>query len=138
MAQVLFPQFTRLFTASRFQWIRSVAAKAGMWGLLVALLGANIQAFKTQGEANKDILGASTGRSIQQSTQSNEALEKNFSEWQKTIQQHPDYRDGYYMLAILAYQLNRIEEAESYLSVVKKLDPNYDGISPLEALLSIE
>jgi len=63
-----------------------------------------------------------------------ESLRK-YQKWQKIVALHEDYRDGYFKLATLAYQLNKTSESRFYLQKVRLLDPNYPGIESLEKLL---
>lgn len=66
------------------------------------------------------VLGASTEKLEELS----ENLEQKYNYWQSVVLTHPDYRDAYIILASLAYQLGKIEEAKKYLNQAIMLDPN--------------
>jgi len=135
MSKPFFPQFTRLISAPFVNGLGTRALRFSTWGLLAVLLAVNIYVFKEQNTRFTNVLGTSAGAIPQELVQTENDVERRYAEWHRTIQLHPDYRDGYYMLALLAYQLNRIEESKSYLTIIKNLDPNFSGISALEALL---
>lgn len=61
-----------------------------------------------------------------------QAIEAEIAEWEKIVVERPGYRDGYFELAVLTYQLNRIEETKRYLNGVFELDPNYQPARELE------
>ena len=56
--------------------------------------------------------------------------------WQKVIEEHKNYRDGYYQLAFLEYRLKDIEKAKIYLAEVFRLDPNFEKGRDLEKVLN--
>ena len=56
--------------------------------------------------------------------------------WQKVVVKYKDYRDGYFQLAILEYQLKDIGKAKMYLDEVFKLDPNFEKGRELERILN--
>lgn len=56
--------------------------------------------------------------------------------WQRTLKEKPDYRDGYLVLATLAYRLGRISEAKTNLDKALLLDPNFAAGQQLQQLLS--
>jgi|WetSurMetagenome_2_1015567.scaffolds.fasta_scaffold378874_1 hypothetical protein len=56
--------------------------------------------------------------------------------WQNEIKAKTDYRDGYFKLAILNYQLKDYGKAQEYLSKTMSLDPNFEKGKELEQLLS--
>jgi len=84
---------------------------------------------------NSAVLGITS----QKDSQSNREQKYNtsvqqYSAWQTIVSRHPDYRDGYFQLAVLAYQLNKFSESKKYLQKVRSLDPNYSGLTSLEVL----
>lgn len=81
----------------------------------------------------KAILGASDSLAAEHA-----AVQNRYNYWQNVIRNHPDYRDGYYMVAVLAFQRGNIRESRMHLNKVKVLDPNYPGIALLEPLLTEE
>ncbi|KKP94948.1 MAG: hypothetical protein US02_C0015G0014 [Candidatus Levybacteria bacterium GW2011_GWA2_36_13] len=46
--------------------------------------------------------------------------------WQKIINTYPDFRDAYFSLAIIEYQLGNFEESSKYLEKVYEIDPNFE------------
>jgi cytochrome c-type biogenesis protein CcmH/NrfG len=44
--------------------------------------------------------------------------------WQGVVKSHPDYRDGYMMLAALSYKLREKQQAQKAISKALELDPN--------------
>ncbi len=83
-----------------------------------------------------NVLGAETQSGDSSDTQSQyDRLIKQYDYWKSVIAQHPNYRDGYYMLATLSYQLGNYPDTRSYITRVQELDPNYPGIEVLSALL---
>jgi tetratricopeptide (TPR) repeat protein len=56
--------------------------------------------------------------------------------WQNEIKKYPDYRDGYFSLALLHYRLRDVEEARKNLNKALELDPNFEKGRELEKVLS--
>lgn len=56
--------------------------------------------------------------------------------WQKEIGERPNYRDAYFKLALLNYQLKDFDKANEYLKKTLSLDPNFEKGRELEKLLS--
>lgn len=52
--------------------------------------------------------------------------------WKKIVEERPDYRDGFVILALLSYKRTSLAEATAYKNKALSLDPNY----PLPAELS--
>lgn len=136
MLAIKFPQFTRLFAANKFQQVGNWIVRLSLFVFVGALIGSNLVTLRNASSPykNPNVLGSMTNGTQPESSTAQQ-LEHEYARWQTIIKQHPDYRDGFYTLSLLAYQLQQIQEAKNYLSVVKKLDPNYPGISQLEALL---
>lgn len=44
--------------------------------------------------------------------------------WESVVGKHKDYKDGYFQLAILAYQLKQFDKARWYVQKTLDLDPN--------------
>lgn len=55
--------------------------------------------------------------------------------WEKEVNKRPDYRDGYFTLALLNYQLRRFNEANKNLKISLDLDPNFKEGKELKSLL---
>ena len=56
--------------------------------------------------------------------------------WQGIVSKYKDYRDGYFQLAVLEYQLGNIQKAKLHLDEVLKLDPNFEKGRELGKVLS--
>ena len=54
--------------------------------------------------------------------------------WKKIVEERPDYRDGYIILALLSYKRKSFSEAMAYKSKALALDPNYPLPKELLAL----
>jgi tetratricopeptide (TPR) repeat protein len=52
-------------------------------------------------------------------------IEETISYWKTVVNKYPDYRDGYFRLSVLSFQVGRDEEAKLYLQKVFALDPNF-------------
>ena len=46
--------------------------------------------------------------------------------WQNTVNTYPDFRDAYFSLAIIEYELGNLDEASKYLKKVYEIDPNFE------------
>ncbi len=55
--------------------------------------------------------------------------------WEKTLITHPGYRDGYFQLALLEYQVKDFEKAKIYTQKALDLDPNFEKGRELERIL---
>ncbi len=55
--------------------------------------------------------------------------------WQKVVAEHNGYRDGYFQLAILSYELGRITDAKGYLVQAMQIDPNFVDGKKLESVI---
>lgn len=62
-------------------------------------------------------------------------LRKEIQKWEKIVQNKPDYRDGYFQLAVLHYQLYEDKKAKVYLEKVLSLDPNFEPGKRLKDLM---
>lgn len=56
--------------------------------------------------------------------------------WSRIKDQHKDYRDAYFKLALLHYQLKDFDSAKKNLEKVFELDPNFEKGKELEKLLN--
>ncbi len=45
--------------------------------------------------------------------------------WESVVKQYPDYRDAYYQLALLQYQVDEVENARKSVSQALRLDPGF-------------
>ena len=46
--------------------------------------------------------------------------------WQNTVNTYPDFRDAYFSLAIIEYELGNFNDASRYLEKVYEIDPNFE------------
>jgi len=67
---------------------------------------------------------SSAMKQYQIAAQKKQGVEKQLLYWQGAIKNHPDYRDGYVMAAVLEYELNDQGKAVIYMQQAQKLDPN--------------
>lgn len=58
-------------------------------------------------------------------TQERIKIGKEIKFWQSAVDRFPNYRDAYFELADLNYQLKNFDKAQEYLSKALKLDPNF-------------
>lgn len=146
-----FPHIPRLIPEDGTKRLLRILAESSMWALLLFVIGANISliqpsflprmrnAFPHISPQRPDgkpanILGA---HQTQQSATSDspEALSAEYSYWQAIVRTRPDYRDGYVRLASLAYQLGKLNDAKTFVSQIRRLDPNYPTLAQFEELL---
>lgn len=60
-----------------------------------------------------------------------------FVYWQSVVMNHPDYRDAYVTLSVLAHQLYLTKDVEVYLRKAYSLDPDSAAISSLATQLGV-
>lgn len=58
--------------------------------------------------------------------------------WKDQVKTHPDFRDAFFSLALVEYQLNNLEDARNNLEKAMMLDPNFKEGKDLEEKLSGE
>jgi len=58
--------------------------------------------------------------------------------WESIVKKYKGYRDAYFKLAVLEYQLKDFDKSEEHLSQVIKLDPNFKDANELRGLLRKE
>lgn len=63
-------------------------------------------------------------------------LQSKLNFWQKEVKNHPDYRDGYFSLALISYQLKDFDSSRLNLEKALNIDPNFEKGRQLEELLS--
>jgi len=56
--------------------------------------------------------------------------------WVGIVTKHPNYRDGYFKLALLEYQLKNYNESRTHLEKTLQLDPNFEKGRELEKILN--
>ena len=62
-------------------------------------------------------------------------IRQEISFWEKIIKEKPDYRDAYFQLAVLYYQIGQKGEVGKYLQKTLDLDPNFAPAKRLEKLI---
>lgn len=55
--------------------------------------------------------------------------------WEAVTKERPEYRDGYFMLALLEYRMGRKQEAKKNVSKALEIDPNFREGRELEEML---
>jgi tetratricopeptide (TPR) repeat protein len=63
------------------------------------------------------------------------SLEKQVAYWEGIVRKYNDYRDGYFTLAVLEYELGDQAKAKQYLGKTLVLDPNFAPGRELEQKL---
>lgn len=101
----------------------------------ISLLFSN--ANKELAQNSSSVLGAST-QTADPSRITYDAMLQEYAYWQSAISTHPEYRDGYVQLAILAYELKKYTEANMYITKISAIDPNYPLLPKLQGLLPRE
>lgn len=155
------PHNSRFFPAGLTRILPGLAQKALIWTVLVTLILINaamalpsirtkaqwfytlVQPLKQhtaiigQNQAQStSVLGAIDDQSEQTMSQLHyEILQKQYAYWQIVVSDHPDYRDGYYALAVLAYELGRNSDAVIFLRQVRAIDPNFVNSERLQSVL---
>lgn len=56
--------------------------------------------------------------------------------WENVVEKQKGYRDGYFMLAVLEYQIRDFGKSEEYLKKVLEIDPNFIPAHDLQKVLS--
>lgn len=146
--RVYLPQFTRLFSAISSKRIFFLTIKSIAWILLLFLIGTNIALSRhevalyfentirkilSKNTTQKNVLG--TTNEDPRAIPTIEDIKHQYAHWEKIVNELPDYRDGHFTLATLAYQLGDINASREHLMKVKQIDPNFPGLIQLEKLL---
>ena len=85
------------------------------------------------------IVGADSYKNYQENkrlSEKRENIETQIKFWQSINQKYPGYRDSYFELALLEYQLKDFDKSREYLKEALKLDPNFKEGRKLENILS--
>lgn len=86
------------------------------------------------------ILSFDLYKNIQEKQKIEKERQKLISEvifWESVVNKYKDYRDAYFNLAVLEYQLKNFDKTKAYLQKVLELDPNFNEGRKLEKLLSV-
>ncbi len=65
-------------------------------------------------------------------------LTKELAYWQDVVRQYGNYRDAYFKIATIQYQLGQVAQAKSTLEKVIALDPNFENAKVLGAKISAQ
>lgn len=70
--------------------------------------------------------------------QQRQTIVSQISYWEKVVEKQKGYRDGYFILAVLQYQLRDFDKSEEYLGKVLSIDPNFSPAQDFQKVLSRE
>lgn len=86
---------------------------------------------------NNDEATEATGKllDIERNERTREEIEREISKWETVIAEKHNYRDAYFRLAVLNYQIYKNEAARQYLDKAMALDPNFEEGKRLRELL---
>jgi len=107
------PQIPRLFTAGPFFWITFGLT----CGAVASFLLLNPLFMGTKALHPNSFKIASSKETV--------TLTRSYDGWKRIVEQKPEYRDGYVMLAWYAQELGKTDEAAVYLQKIQSLDPSY-------------
>lgn len=65
-----------------------------------------------------------------------EKIQSEIKLWQDVADKFKNYKEAYYQLAVLEYELGEIEKAKFYISKSLYLDPNFDKAKELKKILN--
>lgn len=111
-----FPRIYRIYTDKVF-WVSMASS--------VLLILISYVVFMTYSKFNK----------LQELTKERGKIIFEISHWEKIATNYKDYRDAYFKLAVLEYQLGESEKSKNYLDKALELDPNFEKGRELEGLL---
>lgn len=118
--RLFFPQILRKITAIH------------LWRWLVALFIASILILQL---VNMAQILYDNYREARLKQAQERLIETEIQKWKRVVAVRPDYRDGYFELAILTYRLGRLDKTRLYLEKVLALDPNYEPARKLEKIV---
>ncbi len=122
----LFPSISRTITEAVFSYIKAekyllIASFFGVF-FFCLMLSATIQ------------LSASLKKQKQVMAQK-EKVAHDLAFWQQVTKERPDYRDGYFMLAVLEYRVGKKQQATQHVAKALEIDPNFKEGRELKELL---
>ena len=85
------------------------------------------------------IVGADSYKNYRQNKKLGEErknIESQIKFWESVNKRYPGFRDSYFQLALLEYQLKDFDKARVYLKEVLRLDPNFKSGRKLEDILT--
>ena len=63
------------------------------------------------------------------------AIQAKIGYWKKVVVKDPGYRDAYFQLALLEYQLGDFQASQNYVDTVESIDPTFEKAYTLEKIL---
>lgn len=78
---------------------------------------------------------ASSFRNFKEIKVKRQTLVSQVSYWEKVVKKQEGYRDGYFMLAVLEYQLKQFDKSKEYLKKALSIDPNFSPAQDLQKAL---
>ncbi len=114
-----FPHISRLFPA--------VSLKLIVTFILSLLLLAVV--------ARESVIMYKQFKVLQTAQEKREKMLSDVTYWKGVVAKRKDYRDGYFQLAVLEYQLEEKEKANQYLQKTLELDPNFAEGRRLEEVI---
>lgn len=66
------------------------------------------------------------------------SLRSQIGYWEEVVEKQKGYRDGYFMLSVLEYQLSDFKKSREYLKKALLIDPNFTVGQDLEEILDRE
>lgn len=119
--QSLFPKIFRFITEKGILIVVCIVS-------LVVLSGIVLQVLELQ----------NTLHQVELTKEKRIELTKELAYWQDVVRRYGDYRDAYYKIATLQYQLGEIHQAKKSLEQVLALDPNFEEAKVLGAKIASE
>lgn len=94
--------------------------KTALLVLVIAVVAIEINFQNKNGQLVQQVLAAETDYQSSISV-----LQKQIDYWQEVVITHPDYRDGYLLLALLNSEIGKKDAAQSWIKRIYVTDPNY-------------
>jgi tetratricopeptide (TPR) repeat protein len=117
----LFPKIFRFITERSIVIIITVVS-------LFVLTGIVLQGIRLQ----------DTFHQVELAKQQRSKLTQELAYWQDIVRQYGNYRDAYFRIAILQYQLGEVSQAKKSLEKVLALDPNFEKARVLGEKISAQ
>ncbi len=126
---IKFPNIFRFITEHKYfqkikkhQW-RLITAGFVSAIILGAIVIVGVDSYKNYGE-NKKVTAEINN------------IESQIKFWESVNKKYPGYRDSYFQLALLEYQLRDFDKTRTYLKEALRLDPNFKTGRKLESILN--
>jgi len=125
--QSQFPSFSRFITealkplGAHQGWLKRLIF-ASLILVMLAILTVSLHLFITV-------------KSFQKTSDNTISLAKQAIYWQNIEKIYPNYRDAYFQLALIAYQIGDFNKSRAYLRQAEAIDPNYQDAKKLEKYL---